>query len=585
MPEKFDRVILKVIKYNLTIFILLFSIIFFISLAIFSKSSQNIKLNKSILEIINISKPYLRIGDDYTVNQVLQIFISNPETNISQITIENKNNLLINIIGASAESNKEELSKTFYLFDDDDDDPYIIKITYNDEYLIYPLVATASAFIIIVLLILMLGLRANKIILKKSMHPFKLVTKILENYDENAPDRNEINKFVETKKIYQKLKNLHEKIIFQRKTIEDEEKKIYLLSIKEDIAQQVAHDIRSPLTALNVVSKDLSGLPEESRVLLRSSIERIQDIANNLVSKSEMYDRGVEDNIGQEVLRSKLLLPIIEEILSEKRYQLKDKVHVDITLDSEEAYGLFAKVDERILKRVLSNLINNSIEAFEDSGKVVVQIAKCIRYDEVLISVKDDGKGIPKNILPKLGQKGVSFGKAANQESGAGLGLYYAKYNIEKWGGRFAIESEQGKGTEIKLYLPNTESPDWFVQRINLSGIKTIIILDDDESIHKVWDKRLKTYVKKYNIDLKHARCPEDFKLLIEGQANLLCLCDYELLGFEETALDLIEENSLEAVSILVTCRYAEEKVQERCEKLGIKLIPKTSADLVPLTV
>ncbi|MCI5071397.1 sensor histidine kinase [bacterium] len=350
-------------------------------------------------------------------------------------------------------------------------------------------------------------------------------------------------------------------------------------------AQQVAHDIRSPLTALNVVSKDLSGLPEGSRVLLRASIQRIQDIANNLVSKSEVYTEDTEGIDEHNTLESVLLLPVIEEIVSEKRHQQRSKEGVNIVLDSEQTYGLFAKVDEHTLKRVLSNLINNSVEAFEGSGEVVVQITECLDSDEVLILVKDNGRGIPKDVLPKLGERGASFGKEAHKGSGSGLGLYHAKSSIEQWGGRFIIDSEEGNGTEIQLYLPKTDAPDWFIPAINLEGIKTIIMLDDDESIHQVWEKRLSPYTEQYNIELKHARCPDAFEKLVQEREGLLCLCDYELLGYKETGLDLIEQNKLEDMAILVTSRYAEEAVQGRCKKLGIKLIPKTSADLVPFTL
>ncbi|MCI5072878.1 HAMP domain-containing histidine kinase [bacterium] len=421
-------------------------------------------------------------------------------------------------------------------------------------------------------------------LIKSSLERFNDISKAMEDPNlsliiENIKAMSFSMKEVESLKI--KIQNNLEKV----KDYEEISKETEKLKVETSIARQVAHDIRSPLTALNVVSKDLSGLQEGSRVLLRSSIQRIQDIANNLVSKSDVNAQDEGESSEQEILESVLLLPIIEEIVSEKRYQQRSKADVDIVLESDKAYGLFAKVDEHVLKRVISNLINNSVEAFKGTGEVVVQVAKCLNSDEIVISVKDNGKGIPKDVLPKLGERGASFGKEGHKESGSGLGLYHAKSNVEKWGGRFVIESEQGKGTEIQLYLPKTEAPDWFVPRINLQGIKSIVILDDDESIHQVWDKRLDVYIKEHNIDLKHARCPEAFEKLVQDREGLLCLCDYELLGYEETGLDLIERNKLENIAILITSRYAEETVQGRCKKLGIKLIPKTSADLVPLTI
>ncbi|MBI5139339.1 hypothetical protein HZA26_01880 [Candidatus Nomurabacteria bacterium] len=53
-----------------------------------------------------------------------------------------------------------------------------------------------------------------------------------------------------------------------------------------EITAQVAHDIRSPLAALNVIEKDLACLPEEVRIILRGAINRIRDIANGLLQKN-----------------------------------------------------------------------------------------------------------------------------------------------------------------------------------------------------------------------------------------------------------------------------------------------------------
>ena len=115
-----------------------------------------------------------------------------------------------------------------------------------------------------------------------------------------------------------------------------------------------------------------------------------------------------------------------------------------------------------------------------------------------------------------------------------------------------------------------------------------IVVLDDDTSIHKIWQGRFEPLNQT-------GRCVELFHLatpgtLVEWHANhagngkpKLYLVDYELLGFSETGLDLIEQLSIGSQSILVTSRYEDSTIRARCECLGVRLIPKGMAGFVPI--
>ena len=119
-----------------------------------------------------------------------------------------------------------------------------------------------------------------------------------------------------------------------------------------------------------------------------------------------------------------------------------------------------------------------------ETGCVTVRLS--LGKNNIILRVKDNGKGIPPDIIPKLMQRGSTF----NKESGSGLGLYHARKTIEEWGGNIDIESEVGRGTSIIISLPRKESPKWFVPELNVSNKSVLVILDDDESIHLVWDAR-----------------------------------------------------------------------------------------------
>ncbi|MBF0298057.1 MAG: HAMP domain-containing histidine kinase [Oligoflexia bacterium] len=404
-----------------------------------------------------------------------------------------------------------------------------------------------------------------------------------------AEGKKEKNKIVidvdllSTESLTNEYYNIVTAINHYEKSIEEQSR----LSTINKVAQQVAHDIRSPLSALNMIVRlNLQELPEEKRIIVRQQIERIQDIANNLLAKNRSSSLDVSD---LKITSVELLSSIIEEIITEKRLNFRSRLGLTIEGDiyNNNSYGLFAKINLTEFKRVISNLINNSVEALpEGQGKIVV-ILRSPSENVVDIIVEDNGKGIPTEIVDKLGQEGVSFGKEKNNESGSGLGLFHAKTTVEKWGGKFTIDSDLNKGTRMIISLPRETAPCWFVPTISLTAGQAVVILDDDQGIHQTWDNRFcELLLQDKNIEITHLSNPDAFRKWITTNEslyeNILYLSDFELLGYKESGLDLLEEYKLKN-SILVTSHYENEKIRKRCEKLGVRLIPKMLAGFVPL--
>jgi signal transduction histidine kinase len=354
-------------------------------------------------------------------------------------------------------------------------------------------------------------------------------------------------------------------------------------------AQQVAHDIRSPLAALSSVAQQLKELPEEKRLLILSAIQRIDDITNDLAGNHpENLKEIVEAHKNKKNSSTQLISSLIEPVISEKRIQWRS--HQEICLESninESSYGLFANVHSAEFKRIISNLLNNAKEAIDENGHITVSLASDSL--NIIISIKDNGRGIPSQVLPKLMSRGFSYEK----EKGSGLGLYHAKTTIESWSGDITLTSKENHGTEVKLFLPKEKEPRWFLHQIcfdkekHYEG-KYIVILDDDQSIHQIWRSRFVEWKKKHKFQLKHFSSPQEFRQWHSSQENdrnpFLYLCDYEFLNHDENGLDVIKKSGIQNQSILVTSHYEKKEIRERCQKLGLKMIPKTLAGFIPIT-
>jgi len=261
---------------------------------------------------------------------------------------------------------------------------------------------------------------------------------------------------------------------------------------KANLAAQVAHDIRSPLAALGSAAKDLA-LPEEQRSLIEGAVGRMQGIADDLLQRYRAPS-AAPVNTKPAVYA---LSGLIEQVLVEKRLQYKEKTGVKIEFTGASG-EIKALVEPKELQRLISNLVSNSVEAFDGPGMVSVGLSA--PDGRVLIEVKDNGKGIPPEILAKLGRKGETHGKAG----GSGLGLYHARTTIEGWGGSFIMKSEPGQGTAVLITLPRAAARP--------AG-RTAVLLDDDLLVHMNW----KLAAKAAGVDLKAYKIPEDFAAGIEA--------------------------------------------------------------------
>jgi signal transduction histidine kinase len=343
-----------------------------------------------------------------------------------------------------------------------------------------------------------------------------------------------------------------------------------------NLAAQVAHDIRSPLTALSMIAGE--GIATGQKRMVKQAVQRINDIANDLLYRSGAS--GAEMNAGCAISSSdnissvQSLAATVERILSEKRIQFRTRFQIPIEFSpSASAHFIFVKVSPVEFARALSNVVNNAVESVPERGKVIVSIEE---FDPTLVDlvIKDNGSGIPPKILHRLGERAFTWGK----KDGSGLGLFQAKSFVEASGGKLMVESEVGKGTSVRIRLPVAEPPEGTVTGLSLFSGTEIVICDDEASVHSVWEERFELEKEKKTISLTHFSSGEKFSVFHREHGfsdNTLYLIDYEFLGEFKTGLDLICASRISEKSILVTSRFEESEVRQRAAKLGVKILPK----------
>ncbi len=333
------------------------------------------------------------------------------------------------------------------------------------------------------------------------------------------------------------------------------------------LANQVAHDIRSPLEMLKGIKEDTALLPEGSRRRIQLGINRIEEIAFNLLKANK------EEKVTSDQNESQELLGLVVSIVTEKKIEYRNNENVEIQdLLNSESFGLFSRLNRGKIKSIISNLINNSIESFQSNpGTVEIRLFGDGHFNH--IEIKDNGPGIPSDVASKLFTKGFTTKKLGN-----GLGLFNAKKDIEAAGGSLTFSTKEGEGTTFRISIPGSEAPATFVSSIDSTKYERIIVLDDDPAFHEVWSKRLEGLESK----VEHIYSVEEMNSKYHAlHPKILLLSDFELMDKEDDGIDTIIKLNHAAHSVLVTARNEELEIQDRCLKAGIKLLPKSLVNYV----
>jgi len=218
-----------------------------------------------------------------------------------------------------------------------------------------------------------------------------------------------------------------------------------------ELCRAVSHDIQSPLGALEALvgGAMLSG---ESRDLILMVLDRIRGIAADLLQKTRPvsetqreFSPSTAKSLGQKQLT---VLSICQKIAQEKtlEYQRPKKLFVEII--DRGISDLIWPYDNRLIERILSNLINNSVEATKFDANVTIELGLA----ESILSLKliDNGSGMPPHLVDQFNAGQFSF----TNEFKNGIGLKTAYSIITGWGGSLRFGVCTNGGTSVTINVP-----------------------------------------------------------------------------------------------------------------------------------
>lgn len=213
-----------------------------------------------------------------------------------------------------------------------------------------------------------------------------------------------------------------------------------------EMARQVAHEIKNPLTPMKLSIQYLQKAINNNQANVK---QLTSNVANTLVEQIDHLSKIAADfarfaNIGNRYLEVFDLHQVLEGLKDLHSANPK----VDLVWNRLEE-SVMMEADRTHMNRLFTNLLSNAIESCGDGEQCRIEINEQLKRHSVLIEIRDNGEGIPTEMQPKIFTPNFT-----TKSSGTGLGLAMCKSIVEQSNGRIWFETTEGEGTSFYVQLP-----------------------------------------------------------------------------------------------------------------------------------
>jgi two-component system, sporulation sensor kinase B len=234
-------------------------------------------------------------------------------------------------------------------------------------------------------------------------------------------------------------------ILIEKKLMQREIQRAEKLNTLSEMAASIAHEVRNPLTVvkgfLQLMQQNKENQSGEYLPLVLSELGRAEGIINDYLNFAKpQFDKVETINLKKSVSD---VVTLLEPLALKQNVKLKGEILAET----------FLHTDKNQLKQALINLIKNAIEATDSGGYVHTKLYEV--GDKSVITIKDNGKGMTKDQLSRIGTLFYS-----TKEKGTGVGTTVSVRIIEAMNGTISFESKVNEGTKVTIKLPKVEQTD-----------------------------------------------------------------------------------------------------------------------------
>jgi len=300
-------------------------------------------------------------------------------------------------------------------------------------YSIFSSVAPSIIWILAALMLLSLGL--SHLLTHKLLVP-------IERLAENMDDQVKLESYKELEPFIVKIQEQHKDIMRNAR-------------LRQEFTANVSHELKTPLTAISGYAELIeTGMASEEDTVrfargIHGSADRLLTLINDIIRLSEL-DSGEAEVVFENLDLYDMAASCVEMLqLSAER----NGVTISVNGDRQHIRG-----NKQMIEELLYNLCDNAIRYNNAGGSVEVKVCSGKRKGETLLSVKDTGIGIPGEHQERIFERFYRVDKSRSKSTGGtGLGLAIVKHIVAKHGASMELESEAGKGTEIRVTFYSRE--------------------------------------------------------------------------------------------------------------------------------
>lgn len=211
------------------------------------------------------------------------------------------------------------------------------------------------------------------------------------------------------------------------------------------LAAGTAHELNTPLGTIQILAGELSaqlgGDRRTEAEEIRRQVKRCKEIIGSMLAP-----RGGADVEEPKEFEAAAVLEAAVRRWQEGRPGPRPQLTV-----SDSVTRARVRLPVRAFEQAIANLLDNAADATEGRAAREVRVSLNRAHDEVVLTVADNGVGVPEALLRRIGEP---FFTTKEPGRGTGLGLYLARHVVERQGGEMRVESTEGRGTRITLKVP-----------------------------------------------------------------------------------------------------------------------------------